>query len=62
MFLKIGSQLTGKNNNVCKYVKEFMKLLFLFYLLSSFKEVGNLYYYVLRKRKKRVLQLSHIMH
>ena len=59
MFLKIGSQLTGKNNNVCKGVYE---LLFLFYLLSSFKKVGNLYYYVLRKRKKRVLPLSHIMH
>ena len=44
MFLKIGRQLTGMNNNVCKYVKEFMKkLLFLFVS----RKIKREYYYSL---------------
>ena len=57
MFLKIGSQLTGMDNSVCN--KGVYELLFLFYLLSSFKKVGNLYYLFQGKEKESITTLSY---
>ena len=74
MFLKIGSQLTGMNNNVCKGVYETsFFILFnitIYYYIKNNWEICTIIFLkkweictiISRKIKKRVLLLSHIMH